>query len=156
MKPKNTPLFLLIMLPVFYMTPVDQAADPEYPCRYFYERLEKLPHEEIEYQEGIIEFSLDRNEYEGCRMNFVTNESTLSEDDPLPSMWGISEESDLYTKGWRMNINYQGDGPGTSVYGIEKNETLCLISHSQPAYLESPGVIVQVETITILVECRME
>jgi hypothetical protein len=101
-----------------------------------------------------LKFSLDRKEYPGCSLEFVSNETLMAEVEKLPGhYWHLPDDSELYRDGWRMN-DFVADGPGTSVYGIEKENTLCLIQYRQPTYFEPSGEFVREETITILTECR--
>ena len=44
-----------------------------------------------------------------------------------------------------MDNSIVADGPGTGIFAIEKDSVLCLIRHDKPAYLDSPGNIVQSE-----------
>ena len=62
--------------------------------------------------------------------------------------------SEMYRKGWRMNNSFVADGPGTGVFGVEKESVLCLVRHEQPAYLDDYGNIIQSETLRITVQCR--
>jgi hypothetical protein len=60
----------------------------------------------------------------------------------------------MYRKGWRANNSFVADGPGTGVFGVEKESVLCLVRHEQPAYLDDYGNIIQSETLRITVQCR--
>lgn len=123
------------------------------PCLYFYEKLKQVPHEELNHSTGKHKSLINLEEQEGCEVKFVTNDSLRTEKDKLPGFIQSIEGTELHQKGWRVNENYRTDGPGSGMYGIEKDDTLCLISYSRPTYLKEPGNIVSSSQVTIIVQC---
>lgn len=122
------------------------------PYQYFYKELKKTPHEKIDSTKGRIIFEWDKKEYNGFKIKFISNDSLMAEEFSL--FWPEPENNKyLYQQGWRSNKNYSADGPGTTLYGIQKNDILCLISESQPAYLNNGGRTIQESKITVTVEC---
>lgn len=121
-------------------------------CQYFYKELKKIPHLKLEIHKGVITFGWDKKEHTGCEISFISNDSLMTKGSPL-----FRPDPDnnkyLYQQGWRSNKNYSADGPGTTLYGIEKNNLLCLISERQPAYIDDSGETVQQSKVTVTVEC---
>jgi hypothetical protein len=102
--------------------------------------------------EGAYKSLWDGKKYTGCEVEFVTHDKLLSgrrvpDFEPLKG-------SEMYRKGWRANNSFVADGPGTGVFGVEKESVLCLVRHEQPAYLDDYGNIIQSETLRITVQCR--
>lgn len=148
------PKYLWLVGMILWAAPV-QAQQSESTCRYFYSRLKFLPNEKLTIHEGTLNSLMYGEEYHGCEVTFVTNDSLLSDvpkPDPIPSFWPKNTAS-LYENGWRYNKKYDADGPGSHIFGIQKGDTLCLISHSQPATLVEHGKIVQEKDITVTIQC---
>lgn len=140
-------IVLFFFIPV--MATCQQSNDP---CNYFYKELKKIPHEKIDSHKGIITFDWDQKEYEGCEINFISNDSLMTKGFPL--FWPDPKNNKyLYQLGWQSNKNYSADGPGTTLYGIEKKNILCLISERQPAYIDESGKKVQELKISVTIEC---
>ena len=62
--------------------------------------------------------------------------------------------TELYRRGWVPVLELMADGPGSSLHGIRRERTECVVLHDQPAYLDDDGNIVQSETITVVIQCR--
>lgn len=58
--------------------------------------------------------------------------------------------------GWRMENSIGADGPGTTLFAIRKESSICLVSEMQPAYLGDNGEIVQSDVLQIVVQCHPE
>lgn len=130
-----------------------ESRSPDEPCHYFYEQLKDIPHEQFDRESGDITFSWDGETYNGCEITLITNDSLLTDAPRLPR-FTRGPDPVLEEQGWRYNLRYDADGPGSSMYGIEKGDTLCLIHYAQPAALEESGDIVQESVLTITLECR--
>jgi len=123
------------------------------PCGDFFHALKALPNESLIHSIGEDESLWDGAKHAGCEVRLVTNNNLIDNDRPLPN-FNAQPDSELYRQGWRANNSYTADGPGSSVYGIEKGDTLCIVRENQPAHLEEHGKIVQSETLMITVQCR--
>lgn len=102
-----------------------QGQSTDCPCRYFHKRLELIPNEELTLTRGTFTSLMYGEELEGCEVEFVTNDSLLKDvpkPDPIPSFLP-HETASLYENGWRRNINYNAEGPGTRLFGIQKDDT---------------------------------
>ena len=149
--------FLLIfLLALLYPISTDaQEVIDKDTCQYFYDQLREIPHTKLVQNSVIEESVLYGEKKKGCEVEFVTNDS-LSIDHDLPDFIFSFQTSELYDEGWRYNENYVADGPGTSLLGIQKEDTLCLISYAQPASLMEPEKIVTEKNITIEVQCSTQ
>jgi hypothetical protein len=139
-------LALVACLPAYVV-----SAQPD-SCGYFFSALRPVPHDKLSRSEGAYKSLWDGKKYTGCEIQFVTNDKLLSgrrvpDFDPV-------KDSEMYRTGWRMNNSFVADGPGTGVFGVEKESVLCLVRHEQPAYLDDYGNIIQSETLRITVQCR--
>jgi hypothetical protein len=94
----------------------------------------------------------DQVEHDGCEVEFETNDS-LSAGTPVPSFDAI-EETEMYRLGWRARHGIGADGPGSGIFGIEKDAALCVIRWSQPAHLDDYGEIAHSETFMMKIQCR--
>ncbi len=126
--------------------------EPASPCEPFFTALESVPHVALSMSAGPFVSTWDEMEYRGCEVDFETNDS-LSAGVPVPSFDAI-EDSDMYRLGWRMSHGITADGPGSGVFGIERESVLCVVRWAQPAYLFDDGEIVQSETFNMKVQCR--
>jgi hypothetical protein len=137
---------------VVFRSLAEVAAEPESPCELFFTALENVPHVVLSMRTGAFVSTWDEMEYRGCEVDFETNDS-LSEAVSVPSFDAI-EDSEMYRLGWRMSEGIGADGPGSGVFGIERESVLCVVRWAQPAYLFDDGEIVQSETFSMKVQCR--
>lgn len=122
------------------------------PCGYFEDRLKGVPHESLTRNDGSFLSLWSNTEVSGCEIIFVTNEKLIA-GHKIPD-FAATDGTELYRIGWRINNSMAADGPGTSVYGIQNDSLLCLISYDQSSYLdESSGEIIQSESINMQVQC---
>jgi len=149
----KTHIFLLLLVLDFGL-PAYAAADEQDACRHFFQVLKAVPHDKIIRSDGAHQSLWDRKKYTGCEVQFVTNDTLLS-DRSVPDFEAM-RGTEMYRRGWRQIISIRADGPGTGIFGIEKESLLCLVRHDQPASLEDHGKIVQSETLTISVQCRQK
>lgn len=91
-------------------------------------------------------------EYRGCEIEFETNDA-LRAGVSVPDFDAI-QDSEMYRLGWRMSRGVTADGPGSGVFGIEKESVLCVVRWAQPAHISDEGEIVQSETFNMKVQCR--
>ena len=146
-----------LVLSVFLLCALANAASVKQdPCAYFLRALAAVPHEKLTHSSGEHESLWDGKKYVGCEVKFVTHNNLLTGSKSAPS-FEATEGTELYRNGWRMNNSLVADGPGTSIFGIEEDDVLCLVSRDQPAYVdEKSGKIIQSETLNIAVQCRQK
>jgi len=145
----------LCLFGMIFLAMTAQAQQSESICQYFYKRLSFIPNEKLAIRKGTFTSLLHGEKYEGCEVKLVTNDSLLSnvpKPDPIPSFLP-RETASLYENGWRRNIKYDAEGPGSRMFGIQKGDSLCVISQSQPATLVKHGKIVQEKNITVTIQC---
>lgn len=149
----NNKYFIFVL--VLTLTPFvgGQCQQLNNQCDYFYKKLKNIPHEKLTYNKGKHKSLLNRKEQEGCEVKFVTNDS-LRADSELPVFMKTIKGTQLYKNGWRMNNKIFAEGPGSSLYGIEKGNKLCLIDYERPTYLKEPGKIVTSSKVVIIVQCQ--
>lgn len=128
------------------------AQDSELPCVFFEEALEAVPHLELRVSWDGFVSEWDQSEQSGCEVAFETNDS-LSAGAPIPSFDAI-EGSEMYRIGWRPSHGIGADGPGSGIYGVEKEAVQCVIRWAQPAHIDDSGEIVHSETHTMKIQCR--
>jgi len=130
------------------------SASPEDPdaCQHFLLELQDVPHDTLTHNEIRHQSLWDGKDYPGCEIKFVTSDSLLS-GGTVPNFDAL-QGTPMYLMGWRVNNSYTADGPGTGVFGIEKESVLCLIRHDQPAYLSDQGKKIQSKRLSITIQCR--
>jgi len=145
-------IFFLIQIAFILCFPFYSWAQTENACGVIYQILDTVPHSRLTQSEGQFASFWDQSTISGCQVTFVTDESLLG-GKTAPDL-EAGEGSLMYRRGWRMNHSYLADGPGTGLFGIEKESVLCLIRHEQPAYLDDYGKIIQSETLTLDIQCQ--
>ena len=125
----------------------------QHPCGHFFRALKAVPNESLTQSTGEYRSLWNGAKHVGCEVKLVTNDTLNRNHHPMPN-FDAQPDSELYRHGWRTNNAYTADGPGSSVYGIEKEKTLCVVREDQPAHIDDRGSIVQSETLTITVQCR--
>ncbi|MDH3256725.1 MAG: hypothetical protein OEM27_03835 [Nitrospinota bacterium] len=144
----------LLQLVLIVGFPAYAAAGKQDACEYFFLALKAVPHDIISRSEGAHQSLWDRKQYDGCEVQFVTDDTLLA-GSRVPDFDAL-QGSEMYRRGWRVNNSIGADGPGTGIFGIEKKSVLCLVRHDQPAYLDDDGTFVQSETLSITVQCRQK
>jgi len=137
---------------VYSQEPGPSASDRANPCEPFAVALEAVPHVALAVRSGRFESMWDQVEYDGCEVEFETIDS-LKARTPVPSFDAI-EETEMYRLGWRASHGIGADGPGSGIFGIEKDAVLCVIRWSQPAHIDDSGEIVHSEIFTMKIQCR--
>jgi hypothetical protein len=126
--------------------------EPASPCEPFFTALENVPYVVLSMSTGAFVSTWDGMEYSGCEIDFETNDS-LSAGVSIPSFDAI-QDSEMYRLGWRMSHGITADGPGSGVFGIERESVLCVVRWAQPAYIDDDEEFVQSETFSMKVQCR--
>ncbi len=132
--------------------PADAGGAKSDPCESFHAALEAVPHDTLVRTTGEIEWIWDGEPVRGCQARFVTHDSLVAGHD-VPEFDAI-QGSEMYRLGWRMSPGIGADGPGSGIFGIERDTVQCLVWWEQPAYIDDDGEFVQSETLSITVQCR--
>lgn len=130
------------------------AATPEQTdgCVFLFRILEAAPHRALSLEPGTHVSLYDGESYTGCQIDFEAVASELpAEDERLLS---VGPGTDLYNRGWRLDNTIAADGPGTSLFAIRNETSLCVVDEAQPAYLDDDGEIVASDTLSITIQCR--
>jgi hypothetical protein len=126
-------------------------APPDSMCEPFHEALAGIPNVALSVRTGSFRSVWDDAEHEGCEIRFETTDS-LSAGRTVPDFQPV-EGSDLYAAGWRQTEGMLADGPGSSIYGIERDTVACVIHWDQPAGIDDDGEFFQSDTLDIIVQC---
>lgn len=122
------------------------------PCDFFYQALEPVPRVSLTRNAGSFQWIWDDEEYEGCQIEFESNDSTLA-GAAVPDFFA-EPGSDVYREGWRMSQGIGADGAGSGIHGIERGTVRCLIRWEQPAYIDDDGEMIVSETLRMWIQCR--
>lgn len=125
--------------------------DPD-PCESFYVALEAVPHDSLVRRAGEFESLWDSKTYRGCEIRFVAHDS-LTAGHQVPGFDAV-EGSEMHRLGWRMSDGIGADGPGSGIFGIERDSVRCLVLWEQPAYIDDDGEFVQSDTLSMTIQCR--
>jgi hypothetical protein len=134
-----------------------EPGDPgsgDHTCAYFFAVLQQVAHDSLSVRTGEFKSLYDGNDVQGCEVSFVAHDS-LPVAAPLPDFDALPE-SEMYRLGWRMSEGIGADGPGSGMFGIEKETVRCIVRWAQPAHLADDGEIVQSETFRLTVQCRSD
>ena len=143
----------MLLLWVVGMPAYATAGEPD-ACEPFFLALKAVPHDKLSRSDGGHQSLQDGKKYEGCEVQFVTNDVLLA-GKRAPDFEAV-KGSAMHRRGWRENISMRADGPGTGSFGIEKGTMLCLVSHAQPSYIDDDGTFVQSETLSMTIQCRQQ
>lgn len=141
---------LMLALAFQLLLTVAQAQDE--PCVWFHDALSSLPSRRFDTGSGEHVSVYDGRTYLGCEVRFETTDALLS-GLGVPRLDAI-EGSELYLLGWRMEDSIAADGPGTTVFAVRRESSICVVSELQPAYLNDNGELVQSDVLEILVQCH--
>ncbi len=121
-------------------------------CDEFYDALAAVPHVSLTRSFGSFESIWDAKIYDGCEIEFETNDSIRAGAD-VPIFFADSG-TEMYGAGWRMSREIGADGAGSGIHGIEKGSVVCIIRWEQPAYIDDDGEFVESDTRRQWVQCR--
>ena len=121
-------------------------------CDAFYRELATVPHVSLTIATAGFTSVWDGERYEGCEVEFETNDSTRSET-AVPN-FVPDPGTRLFRDGWRMRNDIGADGPGSGVYGIQRGTVLCVIRWERPAYIDDDGEFVQSDSLAMGIQCR--
>ncbi len=121
-------------------------------CQPFLGPLEVVPYVELSVYSGVFESVWDEQRYHGCEIRFETNDS-IRGGAVVPGFDAI-DGSEMQRLGWRPSTGIGADGPGSGVFGIEKDTVACIVRWAQPAYIDDDGEFVESETLNMTIQCR--
>jgi hypothetical protein len=127
------------------------SQDPN-PCQYFYDALEAVPHDTLAASSGEGVWLWHEQSYVGCQVRFVTHDS-ITEGFVVPDFDAL-EGSETYRLGWRFTHGVGADGPGSGIFGIERDSVECLVWYEQPAYIDDDGEFWQSDVLEMVIQCR--
>jgi hypothetical protein len=122
------------------------------PCQYFYEALEVVPHDILVASSGDLLWMWHEQPYTGCQVRFVTNDSIRAGYE-VPEFDAL-EGSEMYRLGWRFMDSVGADGPGSGIFGIERDSVQCLVRWEQSAWIDDEGEFQQSDVLEMTIQCR--
>lgn len=148
---------VLIVLPPLVillatLNPQPCTARQQGPCEPFFMQLSPFLHDTLILETGTFTSLFDNSSFAGCEVRFESRADLMGNSSLLPSFYP-GEETDLYAMGWRPVHEYTGDGPGSGIYGMIRDQTLCLVSWSQHAWLNDRSEIEVSNEILVTVQC---
>ena len=116
-------------------------------CKYFYEKLQDIPHSKLTVKKGVFESLLDRKRISGCEVEFKSHASKVPGEKVFERF-----ESLTHTLEWATdNV---ADGPGSSTVVIEREKSRCFLHWSQHSWVdEESKEIKQSEDIEVTIQC---
>jgi len=120
-------------------------------CREFSQALEGIPHVALTTRTGPIESIWNGEAPAACEVAFETTDAVLA--GAVVPDFVADAGSATYEAGWRTIPDILADGPGSGVYGIERNGVRCVIRWQQPAAVDDDGTIVQSEAFSLRLQC---
>jgi hypothetical protein len=122
------------------------------PCEYFYAALEAVPHDTLTASAGEGVWLWHDQGFVGCQVRFVTNDS-LSAGYEVPGFDAL-EGSEMYRLGWRFAPEVGADGPGSGIFGIQRDSVECLVRWNQEAFIDDNGEFWQSDVLEMTIQCR--
>ena len=116
-------------------------------CKYFYEKLQDIPHSKLTLKKGVFESLLDGKAISGCEVEFKSHASKVPGDKVFERF-----ESLTHTPGW-VTDNV-ADGPGTSTVVVEREKSRCFLHWSQHSWVdEESKEVKQSQDIEVMIQC---
>ena len=137
-------LFIAVVLSAEYSN--------ETMCIQFHQALDSLKHIKNEIVPATFEF--DNKTYNGYEIIFETKWSLLDKDPT--DMFYPYEDSYWYNAGWRADLRFCADGPGSTFYLIRKGEFFCTIRWEFTAYIDDNGEHVSGDDLSGRIRCATE
>ena len=120
----------------------------------FHQALDSLKHIKNEVTPATFEF--DNKTYNGYEIIFETKWSFLDKDtDPMSTFYPY-EDSYWYNAGWRADIRFCADGPGSTFYLIRNGEFFCTIRWDFVSYIDDNGEFVTSDELSGRIQCAAE
>jgi hypothetical protein len=146
-------LNLLIVLGAWlFCSSADAGGQQPDPCERFFRALEAVPHDTLVRSSGEIVWLWDDTATRGCEVEFAVHDSTRGMVS-VPEFDALNG-SEMHVLGWRMSPGIGADGPGSGIFGIEKDSIRCLVQWAQPAWIDDDGEFQQSEWLSMTIQCR--
>ena len=120
----------------------------------FHQALDSLNFMKNEIVPAIFEF--DNKTYNGYEITFETKWSLLDKDTDSMYMFYPYENSYWYKTGWRADIRFCADGPGSTSYLIRNGESFCTIRWEFVSYIDDNGEFVEGDELSGRIKCGTE
>jgi len=120
----------------------------------FYQALDSLEHIKNEITPVVFEF--DNKVYNGYEIIFETKWSLIDKDKDPMDMFYPYENNYWYNTGWRADIRFCADGPGSTSYLIRNGEFFCTIRWYFVAYIDDNGNFVEGNELSGRIQCGIE
>ena len=118
----------------------------------FYQALDSLKHTKNEFAPATFEFN--NKTYNGYEIIYETKWSLLDKDPT--GMFYPFEDNYWYNAGWRADIRFCADGPGSTFFLIRKGEFFCTIRWEHTAYIDDNGEHVSGDDLSGIIRCATE
>jgi len=139
-----------LILGALLVTGASACRQPD-ACREFSQALEAIPQVALTTRTGPIESNWNGEPPAACEVAFETTDTVLA--GAVVPDFVADAGSPTYEAGWRTIPDILADGPGSGVYGIERDGVRCVIRWEQPAYVDDDGTIVEGETFSMWIQC---
>ncbi|MDA3812658.1 MAG: hypothetical protein PF570_00235 [Candidatus Cloacimonetes bacterium] len=120
----------------------------------FHQALDSLIH--IKYQVTPATFKFKNKTYAGYEIVFETKWSLLDKDTDPMSMFRPLKRNYWYASGWRADIRFCADGPGSTFYLIRNGEFFCTIRWEFVSYIDDNGEYVTGDELSGRIQCGTE
>ena len=120
----------------------------------FHQALDSLGHIKNEIAPAAFEF--DNKTYNGCEIIFETKWSLLDKDTDPMDMFYPYENSYLYKAGWRADLRFCADGPGSTFYLIRNGKFFCIVRWEFTAYIDDSGEYVTGDVLWGKIQCAVD
>lgn len=110
--------------------------------------LASYPALKVRTSEGVVQDLRDGTEAPGCRiLSSGPTSGIAGEVDPADAVRGL-----LQGEGWKEDLQYAADGPGTTSFAFRKHRVLCMVSGGAHSWIED-GMILTPERYELDVGC---
>ena len=120
----------------------------------FHQALDSLKHIKNEVAPATFEF--DNKTYNGFEIVFETKWSLLGQNEDPMTMFYPYEDSFWYNIGWRADIRFCADGPGSTFSLIRNGEFFCTVRWYFVSYIDDNGELVTGDELSGKIQCALE
>ncbi len=120
----------------------------------FYQALDSLEYIKNEITPATFEFN-DKT-YNGYEIIFETKWSLLDKNVDLMDMFYPYEDSFWHKAGWRADLRFCADGPGSTFYLIKNGDFFCIIRWEFVSFIDSNGDFITGDELSGKIQCSTE